>query len=225
MTDPYIERIGVFGDIHGEHITLERGIEFFAAEGIETLCAVGDIVDGHGDVEACCQLLQEAGVIAVRGNHERWHLAGEMNHLPLKTGRLSDGAESFLASLPSTFRFRSPHGDLLLGHGVGADDLAMLRPDTETYALQQILTLRDACLDPDLSFILGGHTHDRMVRALVGITAINAGTLMRGDDPCLLCLDLKNLRAEFLDAEDPSRTLESVPIPLPPPPDILAGAF
>ena len=112
-----------------------------------------------------------------------------------------------------------------MGHGVGDDDLAVLKPTTETYALQNIVALRDACLDPDLQFLLGGHTHERMVRQLVGITAINAGTLMRGDNPCLLVLDFKTLTAQFLDADDPQKTLESLPIPLPPPPDILAGAF
>ena len=225
MSPSFITRLGVFGDIHGEDHLLKRGLDFFASIELDHICAVGDIVDGHGDVEICCRLLAEANVVAIQGNHERWHLAGEMNHLPLKSPRLSDEAETYLSSLPKTVRFRTAHGDLLMGHGVGDDDLAVLKPTTEAYALQNIMALRDACLDPDLQFLLGGHTHERMVRQLVGVTAINAGTLMRGDDPCLLILDFNELTAQFLDAADPRNTLETVPIPLPPPPDVLAGAF
>ena len=58
----------------------------------------------------------------------------------------------------------------MLCHGVGTDDEAWLLPDTRGYALQDIPTLRELMLDDDVRFMIGGHTHERMVRVFPGLT-------------------------------------------------------
>jgi len=38
---------------------------------VELIVATGDIADGVGSVDVCCALLEDRGVVTVRGNHVR----------------------------------------------------------------------------------------------------------------------------------------------------------
>ena len=73
-----LRRIGILGDIHCEDGRLAAALEFLQTQQLDLICAVGDIVDGPGDVNRTIDLLHEYQVIAVRGNHERWLFAGEI---------------------------------------------------------------------------------------------------------------------------------------------------
>ena len=67
-----------------------------------------------------------------------------------------------------------------------------LRPDTRGYALQAVISsLRPLLLDTSLRFMLGGHTHQRMVRTFEGLTVINAGTLVDHGPPGFILLDVE----------------------------------
>jgi predicted phosphodiesterase len=72
--------IGIIGDVHGEDVRLENALRFLEAQTENVFCT-GDVVDGAGDVNRCCALLQEHGVVTVRGNHDRWLLEGSMRDL------------------------------------------------------------------------------------------------------------------------------------------------
>jgi putative phosphoesterase len=220
-----VHRLGVLGDIHGEADALRQSLRFFDEQGIDTIVAVGDIVDGPGDVDACCELLQERGVLTVRGNHDRWFLGGEMLDLPHKTQHLKEENRRFLESLPATETLRTPQGSLLLCHGVGDDDMAILTPETYGYGLQAIYPLREAMLDPDLVFMVGGHTHRKMVRQFVGLIVINAGTLYRDHDPCFLVLDLDASLATYHAPHEGWPLIEEVTIPAPTPAEPLGSAW
>jgi predicted phosphodiesterase len=65
-----LARLGLLGDLHAEDAALALALQVFADEGVEQVLSVGDIVDGPGSVERCCELLATAGAAAVRGNHE-----------------------------------------------------------------------------------------------------------------------------------------------------------
>jgi predicted phosphodiesterase len=71
-----IRRFGAIGDVHAEDGLLRAALSHLESAGVDALLCVGDIVDGRGDVDACCTLLAEHGVLSVRGNHERWMLGG-----------------------------------------------------------------------------------------------------------------------------------------------------
>lgn len=73
-----LKRIAAIGDIHAEDARLERALAHMAAVEVDAILAVGDIVDGPGDVNRCCEMLQARGVHVVRGNHDRWLANNEM---------------------------------------------------------------------------------------------------------------------------------------------------
>ena len=172
-------RVAVIGDLHTEHTRLEALLAHAEARSVDAVWCVGDIVDGLGDVDRTCDLLAERGVVCVAGNHERWFLAGEMLDLPNRTMEVSEQTRAFLAALPVTRVLPTPAGGAMLCHGVGDDDMALLRSDTKGYALQGIPTLRELMLDDAVVYMVGGHSHERMVRRFAGLTVVNAGTVHR----------------------------------------------
>lgn len=214
------ERVGLIGDVHGEHEHLAKVLEYLEGHVDAVLC-VGDIVDGLGEVERSIEMLRDAGAICVAGNHERWFLADEMRDLPNATTSLGADARGFLATFPRTRMLSSVGGGVLLCHGVGEDDMATLFPDTQGYALQAVPTLRDVMLDDQVKYMLCGHTHVRMVRTFQGVTVVNAGTLHRDFDPCFAVLDFEQKRVSFHDALDPVVDVEHQDLPDPPPVPLL----
>ncbi len=69
-----LEEIGLIGDIHAEADYLEIALRFFQMAQVEKILCVGDIVDGWGNVDRCCKLLEQAEVVTVHygcNNHDR----------------------------------------------------------------------------------------------------------------------------------------------------------
>jgi putative phosphoesterase len=209
---PVLTRFGILGDVHCEDERLARALEVLRGRDVDAILAVGDIVDGYGDVERTVALLDAHDVIAVRGNHERWFITGQMRNLDDSTTTLSGDAWAWVESLPTTRELETSAGKLLLCHGVGEDDMLVLRPDTRGYGLQAALTPirgRD-----DLSFVVGGHTHIRMVRVLgTGLTFINPGTLHRNWEAGFGLVDLETREVTFWDfVDDEPRASERIPL-------------
>lgn len=195
MTPKQIVRVGVLGDIHAEDVRLESALELFARSCVDAVLCVGDVVDGHGDVEHTIELLEQEDVLTVAGNHDRWALSGTLRSLPDATRELSSRSRAFLCRLPATVELTTPLGRGLLCHGIGDDDMAELKPEDRGYALQSNTPLQ-AILHSDLRLMIGGHTHRRMVRRLGTLIVVNAGTLT-GDDGGCLVLDLDARAAAF----------------------------
>lgn len=205
--EPAWRRVGVLGDVHGEDEALQRCLDFFAGLDLDAILCVGDITDGHGDVARCIELLMNRKVLTVAGNHERWFLAGTMRQLPHATEELPLGHRDWLDSLPKTRRFDTVAGKAMLCHGIDDDDMAVLRPDTKGYGLQALDGLRALMLDPDVQFMIGGHTHERMVRRFEGLTVINAGTLHREFEPGCVVIDFADRKVQLFDVRVDSADL------------------
>jgi predicted phosphodiesterase len=216
-----LRRAGVIGDVHCESETLGRALDALGKMKVDAVLCVGDLVDGPGDADATLAMLQARDVQCVAGNHERWLLAGEHRNLERATQSVSDASRRFLEGLPRERRYQTPAGTALLCHGVGADDEAWLLPDTRGYALQDIATLRELMLDEGVQFMIGGHTHERMVRIFPGLTVVNAGTIHRDSEQCFAVVDFAAMCVEFYSAADATmgKLLESVPLPPPDPLD------
>jgi putative phosphoesterase len=196
-------RFAIVGDVHTEDETLRRVLAFVRREGIEAVLAVGDVVDGPGDAVACCRLLEDAGALVVRGNHDRWFLSGAFRQLPAATQpeHVDAAARSFLESLPAVRRVATPRGPLLLCHGTGEDDMHAVGPDDAGYALEANDSLQLALRDPELRILVGGHSHRRMVRRIGSLALINAGTLARGEDPAFGVVDLERREVTFFSCD------------------------
>ena len=193
---PALVRVGIIGDVHGEDEALELVLDDLARRGVDALLCVGDIVDGAGDVNRCCALLEERNVHTVIGNHDRWLLAGEKRDLPGATplNALNAQSRAFLDALPVTRRFLTPFGNLQLCHGIGDDDLSCVKPDHLRHDLERNEALKRVLASLRYDWMVNGHTHRAMVRRVRHLTIINAGTLHRNDErrACLLDLDARN---------------------------------
>lgn len=215
---PELANIAVLGDVHTEDATLELALAHIDGLDVDRTLCVGDIVDGFGDSDRCVELLEAADVLCVAGNHERWFLGGTHRTLEGSTTTVDASTRSYLEALPKQRTLSTPAGRLLLCHGVGDDDMAALRSDTKGYALQGIPTLRDLMLDPEVDYMLGGHTHDRMVRAFAGVTVVNAGTLHRAFEPGFLRVDFEAKTVTYFDLVDGAFrevAVHELPAPLP----------
>jgi putative phosphoesterase len=183
-----IQRLGLIGDIHAEDERLAQAIAYLQSRGVDAIVATGDVVDGPGDVERCCELLVRHGVITVRGNHDRWLLEGRMRDLPQATMEVSPAVRHFLARLPTTTVLFTVAGTLLQCHGMGSNDVAQFDPD-DTYALRFHTELQELRHDPGVQIVGCGHTHRRFVRSFPGLVVMNPGTLFRDHVPGFYHLD------------------------------------
>lgn len=196
-----LARVGVIGDIHAEDAALRAALDSFATLGVDAVLAVGDVVDGRGDPNRCCELLENHEVIAVSGNHERWMFAEEMRDLPdaHRLLELNDESARYLRQLPGCQDLVTVAGELLLCHGLGANDMASLKPDHLEYDIENNRELQALLAENRYSFVVAGHTHRRMVRRVGTITFLNPGTLHFADDPGFLLVDFELELAQFFD--------------------------
>jgi predicted phosphodiesterase len=180
----------------------------FARLDLPHVLCTGDLGDGPNDareVDACCAALRRASVLTVAGNHDRWLQDGEMRDLQGATDRDELGADTlaYLASLPPIRELDSPAGRVLLCHGLGKDDMAGVQPFDHGLALDGNEPLQELLRQDRYRYLISGHTHRPMVRALDGLTIINAGTLLGAHTPCCAVADFGARRIQFYDvAED-----------------------
>ncbi len=206
-----VTRIGVIGDIHAEDATLRDALHHFAELAVDLVVAVGDVVDGPGDPDVCCALLEEHGVVTVLGNHDRWYLGGEMRDLPGATpaGSLDAKSVGFLSSLPATTRIDTARQPIILCHGLGDDDMATVRPWDSGYDLDVNYALQDLIAQEGGAVVVCGHSHRRMVRTFDELTVVNAGTLLREHDPCFAILDVGERKVAFYTRHDQGIILQT----------------
>jgi predicted phosphodiesterase len=222
-----MKRIGLIGDIHAEDERLAAALGVFANEGVDQVLFVGDVADGQGDLDRCCALLRDARAVGVRGNHDRWLVEDTMRslHHAHRKGELTPATLAFLQSLPPVRDVETPLGLLLLCHGVGESDMRRLSADDMGYALETQDELAALLQANRYAIVVGGHTHERMVRRFrasdlriagdATLVFVNAGTLARDHTPCCSVLDFIDGTVRFLELDDPSapRASESFALP------------
>jgi len=171
-------RIGVIGDIHAQSGRLAAAIDVLRSRGsADCLVAVGDIVDGQGSVDACCDLLIHYGVLAVRGNHERWMFSDQMRAVrsATHTNSIRRRSRAFLASLPNRRLIHTSNGTLLVAHGIGDDDMRGIprSPDLRLVnALRALRTIPDDCIA-----VVSGHAHQGRAVSVAGVMLIGLNSL------------------------------------------------
>lgn len=191
--------IGVIGDVHAEEQLLGKAVAFLKSKNVDKILCVGDIVDGSGDANECCNILRREEILVVLGNHDRWLLKNEMRSLKEATqpDSLEVISQSFLSSLPSTIEFSTPHGLALLCHGLGKNDMARLTPGDYGYAIEANIDLQNLIRGQKYRYVINGHTHYKMVRHFGNLTVINAGTLKQEHEPGFLAIDFVQQFVQF----------------------------
>jgi len=194
-----ISRAGAIGDIHAEDRLLEMALNCLR-DRVDVVLSVGDIVDGAGDANQCCELLRAAKVCVIRGNHERWLLNGEKRTLQDATqvSDLTQDSLEWISQLPATHTLETCDGPLLLCHGLGNDDMAVFLPSEYGVSGNASEALETILYESNVRYVINGHSHVRTVRTIDAITFINAGTLKRNQDPCFCIVDFAAREVEFL---------------------------
>lgn len=203
-----LKRLGIIGDVHAEHLRLSRALDLLLSAGAERLVCTGDIPDGHGSVDRCCELLREHRVLTVRGNHDRWLLENRFRDFDDSTqlAELVPASIDFLKELPTTAELETALGRALLCHGLGDNDMRGVVPHDEGNALQSNDELQGLIASAHIDLVLNGHTHCSMVRAYGSgaqrLTVINAGTLRRGQRPGAVIVDFEAREVLWLDVDE-----------------------
>jgi putative phosphoesterase len=207
----FVTHIGAIGDIHAEDVALDLVLSFLSEQPLDQIVCVGDIVTGPGDVDRCCELLRAHCVLTVAGNHDRWFVKGTIPALPDSTdpASVSDQTKSFLNSLPQTAELHSPHGLVLICHGLGTNDMADLKPEDYGYAIEANMDLQDLIRSGRYRFIVNGHTHRRMVRNFGDLTVINVGTLQRYAGPGFARIDFAAGHVDFFEVDTGGLIIEA----------------
>lgn len=192
--------IGVIGDVHTEDKLLKLAVEFLKQKNVEKIFCVGDIADGKGDINICCNLLEQEKITTVLGNHDRWLLTKTMRSLKdaNSINDLCQQSLEFLESLPSTIDFLTCDGWGLLCHGLGSNDMAKVTPDDYGYAIEANFDLQKIIKDQNYKYVINGYTHKRMVRKFYNTTIINSGTLKQEHNPCLLMINFQEKMSIYL---------------------------
>lgn len=200
MQNP-LRRIGAIGDVHAEHEELRAAIQFLIRRQPDLILCVGDIVDGNGNVDLCCEILSRANVPTVIGNHDRWLIENSNRSVPDATSAAAIGMEAmrFLTTLPATLEFPTVAGQLLLCHGLGKHDLASIRPSDTAEGIFNNLELWELYRRTELRLVINGHTHRREVRRFNQLTVISVGTLHRDEQPSCAFIDLEAGTVDFHD--------------------------
>lgn len=184
-------RIGLIGDVHAEHEALQCCLNFLNNQQLDAILCTGDIADGIGDINRCCELLQQHQVITVRGNHDRWLLSDKVRHIENAHSRadLTEENQSYLAQLPTSLTFTTSIGKAMLCHGVVDDDLAKIWPGSERMPPERSKTLDELITTNQYHLLLNGHMHYRTLVYFEQLTLLNAGTLRNLHRPGFSILD------------------------------------
>jgi predicted phosphodiesterase len=201
-----IRRLGVIGDVHGEHERLATALEWLAGRQVDALVCTGDIADGRGCINRSCELLRQAGVMTVAGNHDRWLLQDRVRHVADAhlLEDLHDDNRAYLEALPRTREFDSAAGRVLLCHGVGDNDLGKVWPGTPRSTVERSVELDRLLDDGAYRFIINGHLHFRVLIDFERTLLMNAGTL-KGERAGVCIVDYEGGVVSAFDVE-PGRT-------------------
>jgi predicted phosphodiesterase len=180
-----LRTLGLLGDLHAERDRLQIALEVLRERAVDAIASVGDLADGDGDLVGCIALLAEHDVITVAGNHDRLLLADRSRDLPFShtLAVLPPEVVDFCRALPPAIELATVAGAAVLCHGVGWDDMAVIDPATPDHVARWNVALTDLLEAEHIAWMLGGHTHQFMLRRLDQLGLVNPGTLSRREGP------------------------------------------
>jgi predicted phosphodiesterase len=173
-------RIGVIGDVHACDDRLAALLRFFESRDLDCIVCVGDVVTGPGSPDRCVELLADADVLTVRGNHDRWLLDGTppVGLHGHRLGELAPSTVDFLRSLPPSVRLNAAYDTrILLCHGLGDNDMNQISADDFGYALEANRELQELLAERAPLVVVKGHRHRSAVWSIGALLLLDAGTL------------------------------------------------
>ncbi|MDG6900914.1 MAG: metallophosphoesterase family protein [Nitrososphaerota archaeon] len=180
-----MRRVAFISDVHSNLEALEAVLR--ETEGAELYC-LGDLVGYGADPNGVVKRLREAGVVAVRGNHDEAVVTGDASWFNAKAAMaakwtskvLSDDNRDYLRRLPLQIRTKFERTPAHLTHGSPDDNLwEYVEPETHTDLFGHYLGKLEVRL------IGLGHTHRPFVWSGELGTVFNPGSVgqPRDGDP------------------------------------------
>ena len=217
---PRAMRIAVLSDIHANLPALEAVLADADRVAHDALWVAGDLVGYNPWPTETCELLRSRKALAIRGNHDRAVLNGDVslfNDLAAQAIRwtritMAPAGVGYLTSLPDRARAPTPEGDVALYHGSPRHDDEYVFP---VHAHPELLDIARA------PFVVLGHTHLPMRRAFGPGLLVNPGSVgqPRDGDPRAAWGLLDTARRSFevrrvpYDVDGVARTIRKVGLP------------
>lgn len=194
-----LSRIGAIGDVHAEDQCLDEILGYLASCDLDQVYCVGDIVDGIGSVDRCCELLNSHKVSTVLGNHDQWCMENINRGIANATAftTLRDVSRAFLQSLPRTVTVKTVGGSAMICHGLGEYNMASVRPSDSTEEITDNLELWALYRNETLRFVINGHSHQPDLHHFDHLTIVNVGTLSRPNAACFAMIDFEESFVDF----------------------------
>jgi putative phosphoesterase len=166
-------KIGIVSDIHAQPQALRRTLEDMPSVDL-VLCA-GDAISEYRFCAETVDILRQARVQCIQGNHEAGFLGGSNpDYLRRCQGEFAPELLDFLASAPLSLAFEAVGAKLLMVHG------SPWEPFNEYIYARSPQLARFAQLPYD--FVIFGHTHVPMLHQAGGVTVINPGSCSQPRD-------------------------------------------
>lgn len=165
-------RLALISDIHANLEALSATLDAIAAESVDRVVCLGDIVGYNTDFAACAALLRDAGALCVAGNHDR-AATGQIRAdgfgltatraIRWTRARLDADLHGYLAGLPSKL---AVDGALVAVHGALHPDIGceLVRLDSDE---RRRLSFDALAAHPSGARICAyGHTHNASVHEM-----------------------------------------------------------
>lgn len=176
-------KLGLLGDIHGNHLALRAALAAAASSGVERLLVTGDLVGYYFAPREVLELLQSWDRHVVRGNHEDMlddarndpeFLANvEARYgsgLRLALEQLNETQVDELCALPHPLELGIDGCNILLCHGAPWDNDCYVYPDASPELLER-------CADQGFDLVVTGHTHYPMQQRVGATLVVNPGSV------------------------------------------------
>jgi putative phosphoesterase len=176
--------LAIISDIHGNAWALDQVLARIDRERIDHVVCLGDVALMGFDPGGSIRRLIDRGIPTVRGNTEGRILENnpyqpddpdeaqrERDWLAWTIDQIGTVERAFLEQLPGTIDLEIDGVSLTAYHGSPRDYYDSVLPDTPDAVLDAWFTETIA------SVLLGGHTHQQMLRRWNGRSIINPGTI------------------------------------------------
>jgi len=216
-----VVRLGLISDPHANLPALAAVLRALDGEGVDRIVCAGDLVGYNPWPNEVLALLQDRGVVAIRGNHDRAALAGKAmgfnavatTALAWTVAHLTPEATAFLRNLEDRTRFAAGSKTVAVYHGSSRYDDEYVYPGNATEDLVRAARAQIVVL---------GHTHLPMFFAYPSGIVVNPGGVGQPRDRdsrapyAILDTDTEEWRVERVAYDIPKVQGEILRVGLPP---------
>lgn len=177
-------RIAFISDIHGRLASLDAVLRDIDRVGVDEVICLGDVATMGDEPRQVIDRLRELGCPCILGNHDEFllrpGLAREVygkipavcEDVECQAEALTDDDLNYLRSfMPSMFVDLPGGARLMAFHGTPDSNMRMLMSDTSSDELDDIFEGHTA------DVMIGGHTHEQMLRRHRDMLVVNAGSV------------------------------------------------